>query len=229
MSRLSFFGLIALALAASYTPVVNWPLEWMETFFHEISHGLMALATGGGIDRIELHLRGSGLCYTMGGSRFFVGFAGYAGAVLWGALLYVAAGAANPRLARTLVALLGMLVVTVGLLWVRDLISVFILAVILGIVGAAYAAGRYDLSRLIVRFIALYVMLSAARTPLVLIDGLGIGDGHALATLTGVPELVWVLIWEAIAVLALWLVYRTHRTEPARDGSTERPVTAQAG
>lgn len=228
MSRFSFFILIALALAASYTPVVNWPLGWVETFFHEISHGLAALATGGGVDRIELHLRGSGLCYTMGGSRFVVSFSGYAGAVLWGALLYLAAGAANPRLANSIVALLGVLVVSVGLLWVRDLISFLILAVILGIVIVAYAAGRYNLSRLIIRFIALYVMLSAAQTPLVLVDGRDIGDGYALATHTGVPELFWVIVWEAIALAALWLVYRSHRGDSAPNAETETTVAVEA-
>ncbi len=213
LSKLTFLMLMALALITSYIPILSWPLEWFETFFHEISHGLMALLTGGSIARIELHLMGSGLCYTVGGVHFLVSFSGYAGAVMWGALLYMVVGVANPWKARTLVASLGILVVGVTVFWVRDLISLFIVAMILGLVIAAYAAGRYRLSQLAIRFIAVYVMLSAARTPLSLIDGRSLGDGDTLATLTGIPEIVWVLIWEAIALSTLWLVYRAHGTK----------------
>jgi hypothetical protein len=220
ISKLSFFSLMGLGLVVSYIPILSWPLDWVETFFHEISHGLMAIATGGDISRIELHLRGSGLCYTSGGTRFLVSFSGYAGAVLWGAVLYLIVGTANQWLTRLMVSLLGILVVCVALLWVRDLISFVILAVILGIITAAYAAGRYNMTQLLIRFIGLYVMLSAARTPLYLIDGRGVGDGQALSTLTGIPEIIWILIWEAIALSSLWLVYNSHKAERARTGES---------
>lgn len=216
MSKLTFLGLTALALVVSYIPVLSWPLDWVETFFHEISHGLMAVVTGGSIARIELHLRGSGMCYTLGGVPFLVSLAGYAGAVLWGALLYLAVTLANQRVVRILVVGFGLLIVGVAVLWVRDLISMFILAMILGLIVVAYSAGRYRLSQLAMRFIALYVMLSAALTPLNLIDGRSLGDGDALATLTSIPEIVWVLIWEAIALWALWLVYRVHGAKPVQ-------------
>lgn len=219
LSKRSFFGLLALALIVSYIPVIHWPFGWVETFFHEISHGLMAIATGGDIGRIELHLRGSGLCYTAGGVRFLVSFSGYAGAVLWGAVLYLLVGTANQWMARVLVTLLGIMVTIVGLLWVRDLISFLILAVILGMIVAAYAVSRYSMTQLAIRFIALYVMLSAVRTPLYLIDGRGLGDGHTLASLTGIPEIIWVLIWEAIALATLWFVYRSHRANPGQSSS----------
>lgn len=211
MPKLFFLGLVALAVALSYIPFLHAPFDWVETFFHEISHGLAAVATGGEIVRIELHLGGSGVCYTKGGSRFFVTFSGYAGAVLWGALLYLVAGVSSPRFARFLVALLGVLVAAAAVLWARDPITFLILAVIFGIVVGAYAAGRYRLTQFVVQFIALYVMLSAARTPLHLVDGLGLGDGDSLANLTGVPEIVWVVVWELIAVATLWLVYLSHR------------------
>jgi hypothetical protein len=209
-TKLSFVLLTVLAVGAFYVPVASTPLEWVETFFHEISHGLMALATGGEISRVELHIDGSGLCYTSGGWAFLVSFSGYSGAVLWGALLYRVVGATNQHLARFLVAILGILVLVSGILWVRDLVTTFIFAVILVMIIAAHAVGRFQLTQWVVRFIALYVMLSAARTPLYLLDGRSRGDGEALASMTYVPEILWVLIWEVIALWALWTVYRSH-------------------
>jgi hypothetical protein len=226
MSKLSFLVLAALAVVISYVPIVHAPLDWVETFFHEISHGLAAMVSGGQVVRIELHLGGSGLCYTTGGARVLVSFAGYAGAVLWGALLYLAVGVSGPRFARILVAALGIIIVTAAIMLARDIVTLAILAVILGIVIAAYAAGRYRLTRSAVQFIALYVMLSAARTPLHLVDGVGIGDGNTLADLTGVPEIVWVLIWEGIAIATLWLVYRAHQSAQLRPEGAVAPETA---
>ena len=87
--RIEFILLMAVAVVVSYLPFVNWPFMWVQTFFHEISHGVAALITGGGIVRIELDLIGSGVCYTQGGVRFIVSIAGYAGAALSGMMFYL--------------------------------------------------------------------------------------------------------------------------------------------
>jgi len=52
---------IVAAFIVDYLPFINLPFLWSETFFHEISHGLAALLTGGSIDSITLNFNGAGL------------------------------------------------------------------------------------------------------------------------------------------------------------------------
>ncbi|MFQ5534642.1 MAG: M50 family metallopeptidase, partial [Sphingomonadales bacterium] len=85
---LTFVLLVVGAMLLSVIPIVSLPFSWTATFFHEISHGLMAIATGGSIVKINLYPNGAGLCTSIGGSPFLIAFAGYFGAVLWGVLIY---------------------------------------------------------------------------------------------------------------------------------------------
>ena len=64
-------------------------LGWFETFFHEISHGLASVFTGGQISSIELDWNGSGLCYSGGGNGTITTFSGYFGASIWGSFIYL--------------------------------------------------------------------------------------------------------------------------------------------
>jgi len=93
--QLSLF--IVLAFIIDYLPIINLPFLWSETFFHEISHGLAALLTGGTIHNITLNFNGSGVCTTSGGTRFLIAFSGYAGSALWGLLIYSIASKAYGR------------------------------------------------------------------------------------------------------------------------------------
>lgn len=67
---------------------------------------------------------------------------------------------------------------------------------------------RYFSVAIVVQFAGLYVMANAVRAPWRLVDGRHLGDGAVLADITGVPELVWVLLWEGLAVGALFLLWR---------------------
>ena len=57
-------------------PIISIPFKWLDSYFHEISHGIAALVTGGEIIRIQLFTNGAGLCTTRGGSAFFISFFG---------------------------------------------------------------------------------------------------------------------------------------------------------
>ena len=130
--------LIAFFIAAvviDYLPLINLPLLWSETFFHEISHGLAALLTGGAIHKITLNFDGSGMATTSGGVRFLVTFSGYAGSALWGLLIYVVADVLSHTKTKLMAgAMVALLTVTL-LLWARDLSTIVILAVLLAVYG----------------------------------------------------------------------------------------------
>ena len=201
-----FIVFIIGAVVLSYIPILHWPFSWLETYFHEISHGIAALVSGGHINVIVLNLDGSGLCQTQGGWRPLVAFSGYLGAVIWGAVVYLgarASGKANRWLAPAIV----LMIAISAVMWVRDIITMAILTIIC---TALYLSFRHLVGRIFpsfMQFAGVYIMVSAAHAPLNLIDGRSTGDGATLARLTFIPEIVWVALWCAIAagtIITIW-------------------------
>lgn len=205
-----FIALVIGAFVLSNIPFVHWPFSWLETYFHEISHGMTALFTGGSIERIVLHFNGSGLCYTKGGWQGLVTFAGYLGAVIWGAVIYLGARASGPASRWLAMGMVTMIIIT-GALYARD---VFTIVIMLVICATLYASFRYVIGEVFPRFMefaGVYVMVSAARAPLDLIDGRHYGDGATLSNSTWLPEIFWALIWCGIAVFTLLFIWKRHQ------------------
>jgi hypothetical protein len=200
-----FFVELLLALIVKAIPLVHLPLDWFETFFHELSHGLAALLTGGRIHQIHIAFDTSGSCLTSGGWIPLVLFSGYAGSALWGALIYLSVSA---KQAKAIALGLGLLVVVTGLLWVRDWVTPWILLTIVAMFLLAYRYGNRKWTHRFVAFVGLYVLLESLRSPFHLIDGKDIGDGSALARLTYLPEIVWIVVWALIALVLILQLYR---------------------
>jgi hypothetical protein len=165
-----------------------------------------------------------GVCWTRGGSRFFTASAGYLGSMLWGALLLVAG--ARTRLDRPLVGLVGLFVIAVSLLYVR---TAFGFAYGLGagavLIGVAYAlpAGVSDtLLRVLGTVSCLYAPWDIASD--VLLRDVPGSDAHTIAGITGLPAVVWGVLWVVLAtvgaVAALVLTSRggPPATSPAAAG-----------
>ncbi len=185
------------------------PLKWFEVFFHEFSHGLAALITGGSIVRVDLQFGGSGTCHYRGGFRPLVAFAGYAGASLWGWAIYSSAAAVNKRTAHLLIALLLITVVLVALLWGRDWETWVILSIMGGILLLLLRHGEQSLLKLFVEFIGLFILITSIQSPLFLLDVHGKGDAATLQGLSGIPEIIWIGLWVLVGLAALVLILRS--------------------
>ena len=199
---------IVAAFIVDYLPIINLPFLWSETFFHEISHGLAALLTGGSIHTISLHFNGSGLCVTSGGVRFIVTFFGYAGSALWGLLIYRVASALSPSSSKIMiVTMLSMLTLTL-VLWARDLPTITILVVLLLMYGLPLYKSLWISVKSFIQLVGIFVLLDAIRSPLYLLDGRDLGDGATLAELTWIPEVAWVAVWFMIALGCLYFLWK---------------------
>jgi len=190
------------------TPVV-WPLKILVVFFHELSHGLAAIATGGSVVRIEVVAAEGGVCLTRGGNAFLTLTAGYLGSLAWGAAALVVA--ARTRRDRELLLGLGAVIVVAALLWVRPLLSFgFGFHLVAGAALVACAAWLPEIAcdwllRVFGLASCLYVV------PDIYSDTIArsgqISDARLLAGLTGIPTVVWGALWIllALAVLAVTL------------------------
>lgn len=192
------------------TPAV-YPLRIFVVLLHEISHGLAAVATGGSIVRIGLSPDEGGVTYTLGGNLFLTLSAGYLGSLAWGLALLEAARARAKRI-RFITAGLGALLVLMAILFVRGWFGwVFtLLAGALLIVAARRLAPRGQAVLLTVLGMtsALYAVLDI-RSDVLQRPHLE-SDAHMLMELTGVPTLVWGVLWIGVGLAACGVLLRRH-------------------
>lgn len=211
-------GTVLAALALSRVPLLHVPFEWFETYFHEMSHGIVAVATGGTIERLELNLDGSGTLWHSG-SHFpaLVSFAGYAGAFWFGAVLYLAASASAPQSAGKWGLGLAGCVALSTVLWVRDLHSLVVAAVLVAAFLGLWRLGGNRLTQWLLQFTGVYVVTSAFSSPLWLLwGGARHSDAAALRKATGLPELVWIVAWLVFgAAVVRWAVRSATRGRSA--------------
>ncbi len=210
--RLQFLAGFAVYFGALWllwnTPVV-YPLKIFVVLLHELSHGAMALATGGTIHRIVVTADQGGLCECPGRSPFLILSAGYLGSLLWGALILVAARArgATPRVAA---AVIGVLVLAVTLVYVRNGFGLLF--------GLAFGAGLILASRkLPVSGNALLLTALGLTSCLYAIFDIKsdvldrpevMSDARMLAELTGIPTVVWGVLWIVVALVISGLLFR---------------------
>jgi hypothetical protein len=194
---------------------VVYPLKIFVVFLHELSHGLAALATGGQIERIELSAAQGGLCVTRGGSRFLILNAGYLGSLALGAAFVVIG--ARSRHDRTVVALIGVVTLSVTLLYVRSLFGfVYGLAAAGALLFVAarlpHAASDFAL-RTIGAVSCLYAVWDIASD--VLLRYARDSDAAALADLTYVPAAAWGILWSLLSLaVSAWAFWLSARTSP---------------
>jgi len=203
LNKYQFWVFILAAIVFIQIPFVSVPFKWLESYFHEVSHGLAAIITGGSVVQIELFPNGAGLCTTRGGFGLFISFMGYAGAILWGFLIYSIASI-NQKVAKIASGLIILLICCSLVLWVRDLLTLFILIIVLSLFLLQFKLPKLNYLQKILKFTGIMVLLNSLLSPLYLLDGRSIGDGARLAEITLVPELIWVIVWSIMAILALF-------------------------
>lgn len=203
-----FFILLIVAIVIRQLPLVSIPFNWLESYFHEISHGLAALATGGSVLRIQLFANGAGLCTTQGGLNFVISFAGYAGATLWGWGIYKLASA-HQRAAQAFSLVVFVIIVSSIIFWGRDLLTWFILAALAALFLLTIKVSKLHYLQKLMQLFGMLILLNSLFSPSYLLDGRNLGDGAALAAMTFIPEFVWVLIWFLLALVALYSLYKS--------------------
>lgn len=208
--KYQLYFLLVAAIIIRQIPIVSIPLNWLESYFHEISHGIAALLTGGEIMRIQLFANGAGLCTTRGGLSFIISFFGYAGATFWGWLLFKLANS-HQRTAQIVSGFMIVLLLASIIFWARDLLTIIIISSLAVMFVFLIKMRRLYYLQLLLIFFGLSILLNSLFSPTYLFDGRDLGDGAALASMTMIPELVWVLLWCVLAITALYSLIKTNK------------------
>ena len=182
------------------------PIKYLTVFFHELSHGLAAVLTGGSIIRIEINSNLGGVCWTSGGMRFIVLSAGYLGSLIWGCAILLTA--VKTRYDQEVTAGLGALLLLVTAIWVRNLEGI----VICTLTGfGLLALASYSSERVCDQFLkflgitsCFYVLIDIKED---LIDrSINISDAYRISEILHIPDWLVGIVWLLIAGFITWKV-----------------------
>lgn len=221
---------------------ILYPFKQLATWFHEMSHGLLMIATGAQLDHIVIYRDTSGLSFAVSPveplGTAAIAAAGYMGTPLWGALLLVTTP--TPRAARVALFVLGaaMLVTAIVIVTPTPNGSYFGPYVIAGIGVGIAVCGAILPARLRVfcaHFIAAQACINALLDirvlfrPMQVVNGVvaGTSDSTAMAESTfGTREpwavTTWALIWLAWSVIVLFVAMRISGSQVSRHSSFDK-------
>lgn len=198
---------------------IGLPLIYLNTHIHELSHALMALATGGQVRMIQVFADGSGVTPVAGGSLLLTASAGYVGSTLVGALIL--AVSRTPKSAKQ------MLWLTFGFLLVS--MVVFVRGDLVGIgSGIVWIAALAVMARNLkgehavfaAQFLGLELALTSLQAFLVLLKITTQSEQHSdaliLEQVSGIPAFVWATGWSLLGVVAIVLSLVSAWKPPAR-------------
>lgn len=203
-----------------------YPFKLFATWLHESSHAILMLATGAGLDRLEIFQDTSGLAFPRHGvtapAQILIASAGYMGTALFGALFLVVG---RTRLgARWILAGLGTAMLLVAMLAVRNPFGV---AAVLAEAVALLVLGRWGGERtcaFLVSFLAAQSCINAVLDIRVLFGGATYVDGQlhtgsdadTVAHVLGGPAAFWASLWLLWSFALFYLALRLVRPRPVR-------------
>ena len=223
-----------------------YPIRLFVTFIHESSHALVAVLTGGSVQSLTISSDGSGVVYSapsgmIGG--LLTSSAGYLGTTAFGVLmLYLIRRSFSPN---KILTALGIFVAAMTLIFtvvspifnflsLNAAFSSIVFTVIAGVLLAAALVGLgiYSKARVAsfaVAFLAVQCLLNAAldlvnvffiNAPLVGSDMHT--DAANMTAATGIPGVLWVVIWMGISLVMISLglrLYAVNQNKKAADDS----------
>ncbi len=195
--------LLALACVLAWDTQLLTPLKILVVFFHEGSHALATLLTGGSVLSMHIVANQGGAVQSMGGWPIVIISAGYLGSLLWGALILILAARSNAD--RWIMAMLGIGMLLLTVFFVRNLYGFAF-----GLLGAlsALASAKFLsawINDLVLKLIGVVTMLyvpidifsdTLARSSLR-------SDARILAEYLGGTTMFWGALWLLVSAIII--------------------------
>jgi hypothetical protein len=234
---------VGLWIVGWYMPIfgyIVYPLQLFATFIHESSHALAAFITGNTVTSLTVSPDTSGAVWSQssGLSSLFISSAGYLGTTAFGTLLLVwMRYGFSSRLALYISSgLVGVMTVVFGFLapfW-NFLVNVTFGSVVFTVLsGALLTAGLFAIAKFAalkwvnfsLAFLAVQCLLNAffsLKTLFVMSAATDASsDAANMAAATGVPALLWVVLWIGISLIMITAGIRLYATSKrAKSGDT---------
>ena len=220
---------VALLLGIALASIMLWqtmlgslllyPFTILATWFHEIGHGIAAMLTGRGFERLLIFADGSGVAESLrpvDGYRLtdaLVAAGGPLGPAIAGALLIISSR--SPTITRNALAVLGGALILSTLIWVRSLTGWVVLPA-LGIAIALLALrGSVPWQRFVIQLLGVQACISVWKQfDYLFSPGGNVGgqlqrsDTGAIADVLLLPYWFWGAIISAAILALLWWSFR---------------------
>ncbi|MDM8541431.1 M50 family metallopeptidase [Desulfococcaceae bacterium HSG9] len=228
MKQSLFLAIVLIAIFFLWNHIVLYPLKVLVVFFHESSHALMTVLTGGKVDTLVVNANQGGYVISRGGSRFLTLSAGYLGSLVWGTIIYLIA--VRTRKDKAAMAILGGMIVGISFLFGGNLFGI-VFCLLSGVIMISLGFKASEKTNdFILRLIGLTNMIYV---PLdIYSDTISRShlrsDAYMLAEEFGGVTLMWGGLWLVISVVvvifALWWGMQagplpTHKAIPYKEGS----------
>lgn len=218
-----------------YAEYLVYPIRLFVTFIHEGSHALVAFVTGGAVQSLTIAADGSGVVYSAPSGflgQIFTSSAGYLGTTAFGVLMLflMRKNVASQKVLFGIGAAVGLITIVFGIIFpVFNFLSLNVpfssvvftvtvgLLLSVGLIGMALYAGE-RVANFMIAFLAIQCLLNALsdlktlffiNAPLIGADGIS-NDAGNMAAATGIPAVVWTVIWIAVSVVVIALGLRMY-------------------
>ncbi len=203
MKQLIYLIALLVLIMVCWEYPVLYPLKLLVVFFHESSHAIATILTGGTVKELVINKDQGGHVISQGGNPFIILSAGYIGSLLFGVVIYIASVKSHYDKIIMMALAIGIIVITV--LLSRSLFS-WIFGLLSGgamLLMAKYLAEQYNDFAL--RLIGLTSMMYA---PLdIYSDTISRSylqsDAYFLAEYLGGTTLLWGSIWMLISIAVI--------------------------
>lgn len=203
MNQIGYLLGLLILIAFCWQYPILYPLKILVVFFHESSHALATLLTGGSVKELVINADQGGHVISQGGNTFIIYSAGYLGSLLWGMVIYLAS--VKTRYDSYIMMALGITVMLITVLFGRSVFS-WLFGLITGAV-MVFLGKRLDeqINDVLLRLIGLTNMLyvpldiysdTIERSHLQ-------SDAYFLAQATFGSASFWGAIWLLLSVLAI--------------------------
>ena len=232
-----------------FAEILTYPFRIFVTFIHEGGHAVAALLTGNSVQSLSVAMNASGETYTTNGgtlSQMFVASAGYLGAMTFGALLLllirravaarlVLAGSSILILALTMI--FGLFKPMLAGSWSSLGGIPFTLFAGTALAVGLFAVARFASARVatfVVSLLAVQCVLNALldlKTVFFLSSPFAPAvpsDAVNMASATGIPAIVWAIIWIVIAFGILSIALRLYVAARDRAFDSQRDLPFEA-
>ena len=236
-ARIRLFLALFAAFGLQFVPYANillYPLRLFVTFVHESGHALMAIATGGSVQSLQVMPNGEGvtMAATIPILSWLTFSSGYLGTAVFGCLLMQVGRLKHGHAGRFALGFAAVSILLITFAWAfRPFTDPFTLVVGLLLSGGLIALARFlkpQHAQVFVAFLAAYCSLNALNDLHILLAITSSGSAHNdaanMAKFYGGAPFVWASLWALVALIMTGFSLRSF----VRGTGTKRAGTSPA-
>lgn len=203
-----FITLIVITTIFLWNSIIIYPVKLFVVLLHEISHGIVAVLSGGKILSIQISENLGGLCISSGGVPFLVASAGYLGSLVFGSAIFISSY--DKKYSSWITTIIAIILILFSANFISGSVGIT-LALLYAVI--LYVSPRYFnktihmyLMKTLGLISSLYVLVDIKEDLLTL--EYRESDTNILESITGINAAVWGLLWFIISAVVIYYLLR---------------------